>query len=243
MYFCFLDGGISLKLYKTLLFDLDDTLLDFGATEEEALHKLFTEQNMTLTPQIKAHYKKLNDRLWKAFELGEIEREQLVNTRFSILFKEYGLQVDGAALERKYREFLNEGHHLIDGAFELVKKLAEHPFDLYIVTNGDSFTQKKRLADSKLLPYFQDVFISDEVGFQKPKKEFFDHVFGRIAPFEKEQTLIIGDSLTSDITGGNGVGIDTCWINPNSKENHTEIVPTYEIQHIMELPKILKITL
>lgn len=227
--------------YKTLLFDLDDTLLDFGATEDEALQKLFAQQKISLTPQIKAHYKEFNDSLWKAFELGKIKREELVNTRFSKFFLGCGLQVDGVALEKRYREFLNEGHHLMDGALDVVKNLTERQVDLYIVTNGDIVTQKKRLEDSKLFPYFQGVFISDEVGFQKPKKEFFDYVFAQIKHFHQEQTLIIGDSLTSDITGGHQAGIDTCWVNPNGKVNDTGIIPTYEIKTIREIPKIVNV--
>lgn len=231
-----------MKKYKTLLFDLDDTLLDFCATEDAALRQLFDDQKMTLTPEIKAHYKKMNEGLWKSYERGDIDREELLNTRFSNLFKEYGVEVDGVLLEAKYRSFLKEGHHLIEGAIELVSTLHKD-FELYIVTNGDSTTQSKRLKDSGLAPFFKNVFVSEDAGFQKPKKEFFDFAFKQIENFEKEKSIIIGDSLTADITGGHDVGMDTCWINTREKINDTNIVPTYEIRHLNELYRILGVNL
>ncbi|SOC13260.1 2-haloacid dehalogenase [Ureibacillus xyleni] len=229
-----------MKRYKTLLFDLDDTLLDFGATEDAALQKLFSEQEIELTPEIRAYYKDLNDRLWKAFEVGDMEREEVVNSRFSLLFEHYGLNVDGVALEKRYRTFLAEGHHLIEGALELVQDIYEQ-FDLYVVTNGESNTQYKRLKDSGLERYFKKVFISEEVGHQKPRKEFFDYVFSNIEELNTKSTLIIGDSLSADITGGHNAGIDTCWINIRGKENNTTIIPTYEIKKLDELYEVLNI--
>lgn len=235
-------GEYLLKKYKTLLFDLDDTLLDFGATEDAALRQLFDDQKMTLTLEIKAHYKKINEGLWKSFERGEIDREELLNTRFSNFFKEYGIDVDGALLEAKYRTFLKEGHHLMEGAMELISTLHKN-FELYIVTNGDSTTQFQRLKDSGLAPFFKDVFVSEDAGFQKPTKEFFDFAFKQIENFEKEKSIIIGDSLTADITGGYNVGMDTCWINVSEKTNDTNIIPTYEIKHLNELYQILDVEL
>lgn len=229
-----------MKHYQTLLFDVDDTLLDFGATEDAALNKLFKDQQLTLTPEIKEQYKILNSRLWKAYEDGEMERDEVVNTRFSTLFEQYGLQVDGVALENNYRKYLSEGHQLIEGAMELVKQLSQQ-FDLYIVTNGESQTQYKRLNDCGLYPYFKNIFVSEDTGFQKPMKEFFDHVFEKIESFDLESTLIIGDSLSADITGGLRVGIDTCWVNLRAKENHTDIIPTYEIHKLNELYAILNV--
>lgn len=131
----------------------------------------------------------------------EMDRDQVVNTRFSLLFKEYGLEADGVLLEKKYRSFLEEGHQLIDGAFELIKSLRDQ-YDLYIVTNGVSKTQYKRLQASGLYPMFKGIFVSEDTGFQKPMKEYFDYVFERIPHFSVDQGLIIGDSLTADIEGG-----------------------------------------
>jgi len=231
-------GEVILKTYKTLLFDVDDTLLDFEATEKTALRLLFADQQMPFTPELEAQYKRINQGLWKAFEEGKIERDEVVNTRFSRLFRENGLEVDGALLEKRYRGFLDEGHQLIEGAYELIMAL-QHHFDLYIVTNGVSRTQDKRLRDAGLHPFFIDIFVSEDTGYQKPMKEYFDFVFARIPGFSADQALIIGDSLSSDIKGGQQTSLDTCWFNPGRKSNETGVLPTYEIHRLDELYHIL----
>nr|WP_106780686.1 YjjG family noncanonical pyrimidine nucleotidase [Lysinibacillus timonensis] len=227
-----------MKEYQTLLFDLDDTLLDFGQAENQALEKLFIELQIPLTEDMKETYKMFNAGLWRAHEEGKIGREELVNTRFAIFFEHYGKKVDGIEYERKYRSFLDEGHQLIDGALELIQTIYQK-YNLYIVTNGVVTTQERRLKDSRLAPYFRHVFVSEEVGYQKPKKEFFDYVFQHLGNVNLDKTLIIGDSLTSDIRGGKQAGIDTCWFNPHLKENQTGITPTYEIAKLEGLLTIL----
>ena len=229
-----------LKPYQTLFFDVDDTLLDFRAAEHAALRSLFEEQQIPLTADIEADYKRINQGLWKSFEEGKADRDEVVNTRFSLLFKEYGQEVDGSLLERQYRSYLEEGHQLVSGALELITDLQQH-YDLYIVTNGVSKTQDKRLRHSGLHPLFQGVFVSEDTGFQKPMKEYFDHVFARIPDFSAEQGLIIGDSLRADIKGGQLAGLDTCWFNPEGKPNDTGIVPTYQIRRLDELYRILHV--
>lgn len=230
---------MKMKKYQTLLFDVDDTLLDFGAAEENALRLLFEEQKIPLTIEIKKHYKNLNQAMWQEFEKGNLERDELVNTRFSQLFKFLGQDVDGFLLEKSYRRFLEEGHELIDGAQSLIQTLKKD-YDLYIVTNGVSKTQDKRLRDSGLHASFKDIFVSEDTGYQKPMKEYFDYVFARIPNFNREKTLIIGDTLGSDILGGQKVGMDTCWFNPTKKSNTSEIRATYQIAKLSELYLILE---
>ena len=229
-----------MKKYRTLLFDVDDTLLDFGEAERLALRLLFEDQEIPLTSELEAHYKRINHGLWRSFEEGKLDRDEVVNTRFSILFKEYGQEVDGSLLENKYRSYLEEGHQLLHGAFELITDL-QHQYDLYIVTNGVSKTQDRRLRDSGLHPLFKDIFVSEDTGFQKPMKEYFDYVFARIPNLTVNKGLIIGDSLSADIKGGQLAGLDTCWFNPDMLPNNTGIVPTYEIQHLDELYVILNV--
>lgn len=227
-----------MKKYQTLLFDVDDTLLDFRAAEKLALRLLFEEQKIPLTSEIEARYRVINQGLWRAFEEGKIERDEVLNTRHSILLKEYGYEVDGAVLEKKYRSYLDEGHQFVHGALELITNLQDK-YDLYIVTNGVSKTQDKRLRNSGLYPLFKGIFVSEDTGFQKPMREYFDYVFTRIPNFSVEQGLIIGDSINSDIKGGQLAGLDTCWFNPENKPNETKIVPTYQIQKLDELYQIL----
>lgn len=229
-----------MKTYKTLFFDVDDTLLDFGAAEKEALRMLFEEQGSPLTDEIEARYRHINQGLWRAFEEGKLDRDEVVNTRFSLLFKEYGQEVDGTLLERKYRSYLEEGHQLVAGALEVISDLQAR-YELYIVTNGVSKTQDKRLRKAGLHPLFKGIFVSEDTGYQKPMKEFFDHVFARVPGLDVEQALIIGDSLTADIKGGQLAGLDTCWYNPDGKANETDIVPTYEIKTLGDLYRIVNV--
>ncbi|HHK5535174.1 TPA: YjjG family noncanonical pyrimidine nucleotidase [Bacillus mobilis] len=228
-----------MKKYKTLLFDVDDTLLDFQKAEKVALRMLFEERGINLTREVEAQYKKINKRLWEAFEGGEINRDEVLNTRFSILLKEYGEEVDGILFENNYRSYLEEGNQLMQGAFEFISQI-QSEYDLYIVTNGISQTQDKRLRNAGLHALFQGIFVSEDTGFQKPMKEYFDYVFERIPNFSPEKGLIIGDSLSADIKGGYAAGIDTCWFNREKKSNDSEVVPTYEVQNFEELYALLK---
>jgi 2-haloacid dehalogenase len=224
--------------YKFLLFDVDDTLLDFGKTEKLALQRLFTEQNIQLTSEIENYYKKMNKNMWHNFEKGEITRDELLFTRFSKLFKAFGKTVDGIAMEKSYRRFLGEAHPLIPGARRALEKLKSH-FDLYVVTNGVADTQRKRLADAALTPLFKVIFVSEDTGYHKPDQRFFDYVARHIPNFNAENALIIGDSLISDMYGGNRAGMDTCWFNPNHLNNPLDLKPTYEINDLNQLAPIV----
>lgn len=223
--------------FKTLLFDVDDTLLDFAATEKAALIKLFAHEHVRLTPAIEERYLTINQQLWRRFEQGELSQREVITGRFQRLFEELGIDRDGAACDNRYREYLAEGHYLIEGAQALIEKLHQQ-IDLYVVTNGVSSTQYRRLNESGLMPYFKAVFVSEDTGFQKPMSGFFDYVFERIPEFKKTDTLIIGDSLTSDIKGGNLAGIATCWFNPTNKSNVGDR-PTFEITHLDEVAALV----
>jgi len=229
-----------MKAYKALFFDVDDTLLDFRAAEREALRQLFEDEQIELTPEMVQQYKNINQQLWREFEEGNRSRDDVVNTRFAEFFKVYGKEVDGVLLENKYRNYLQEGHQLMDGALDLITELKDY-YDLYIVTNGDSATQDKRLRAAGLYPFFKQIFVSEDTGYQKPMKEFFDYVFDRIPNLSPEQGLIIGDSLNADIKGGNLYGLDTCWFNPEKNANNTGILPTYEINSLNKLYTITSV--
>ncbi|MDE1548618.1 YjjG family noncanonical pyrimidine nucleotidase [Jeotgalibaca caeni] len=224
--------------YKTLLFDIDDTLLDFKAAETHAISHLLEEMGIAITEERIAQYAAINQVLWEQFEKGLIQREVLLGKRFEDFFALYGKKVDGQEMDRTFRARLEEGNYLMEGSLELLESLKQ-THDLYAVTNGVSKTQQRRMADSGLRPYFKKVFVSEDTGYQKPMPEYFDYVFARIASFQKEETLIIGDSLTSDITGGVLAGIDSCWFNPLKKPNPLSIQPTYEIEQLADLPALL----
>ncbi|KOP78489.1 HAD family hydrolase [Lysinibacillus sp. FJAT-14745] len=224
--------------YETLLFDVDDTLLDFDLAENAALDRLFKQENIAATPAMIARYKEINESMWRAFERGEVSKDVLHNTRFSIALKEFGLEIDGEYFEAIFQKHLKEAHHYVDGAYEVIEQLADN-YDLYVVSNGKTITQNKRLEDANLAQFFKEIFISEQTGYQKPMPAFFDYVFERIDNINKDKTLIIGDSLTSDVKGGLQAGIDTCWFNIRNIENTSDIQPHFEIKKLHELHVLL----
>jgi 2-haloacid dehalogenase len=222
--------------YKTLLFDVDDTLLDFQASEHKALAKIFNDAGVVFTPALKAQYQTYNHQLWQNFEAGKVSRDEIINGRFGDFFHALGKPVDSLTFATKYRQYLNEGHDLLGDSREIVASLAK-THDLYVVTNGVAETQYQRLHDSGLMPFFKDIFVSEDTGYHKPEKEFFEIVFAKIPEIDLAQTVIIGDSLTSDIQGGINAGIDTVWLKHGDLAS--TITPTYEIHDLSELDPIV----
>lgn len=223
---------------KFLLFDADRTLLDFALSEKKALAKTFAEYDLPFTDAVYQWHLVNNAKLWQDYEKGIIDRKTVLYTRFVRLFAHFGYKGDGAAFEDSYRHNLDHACEVFPEAPEVVQTLSK-THALYIVTNGVASTQEIRIADSGLKPYFKDIFISEHLGSQKPRKAFFDQCFARIPDFDPSLALIIGDSLTSDIKGGNNAGIETCWFNPAGEENHTDAKVDYEIRSLKELYGLL----
>lgn len=227
-----------MKKYKYLLFDVDGTLLDFNKAEEQALINTFQKYNIVLTEQMNQRYEQINKQLWKDFENGLIDKKTIVYTRFVQLFQEFGIDEDGIAFEDDYQDALGEGYFLLPHARDILEKLYQK-YPLYVVTNGVSKTQYSRLKGTRIDQYFQDIFVSEDIGYQKPTREYFDYCFKKMKNIDLDQTLIIGDSLSSDIQGGINVGIDTCWYNPHSIEEPQDMNITYIIHDLRELLDLL----
>ena len=223
--------------YKILLFDLDDTLLDFEANETNSLNKLFQLNGYTFSDELFRIYDSVNKRLWADYETGDLKLAEVLNTRFSKTMNQLGEAVDGIEWEKQYRELLGNGHEFMDGALELCQSLSKS-HRLFIVTNGVTKTQIKRLRLSGLDKFFEDVFTSEVIGYQKPSKGFFNYIKDNIKDFRAEDSLIIGDSLNTDIKGGIMAGIDTCWLNTKAKKHSPEIQSTYTITRLEELYSI-----
>ncbi len=227
--------------YKTILFDADMTLFDFKAAESIALEQTLLSHNYPCTPEIHALYSEINDSLWKAFERGEISREALTVERFTRLFRELGIDGDAPAFDKEYRYNLGSQPLLLDGAEELCRTLAKD-YRLYIITNGVTETQKRRFAASSIQDCFLGIFVSEETGSQKPHRAYFDYVSRNIPHWDPESTLVVGDSLTSDIQGAIHYGLDSCWYNPEKLPYTLSKPCTMVIHELKELAEILKVS-
>lgn len=221
-----------------VLFDLDDTLLDFHKAERIAIAKTFKELGIEPTEEVIQLYSKINARQWKRLETGEISREQVLVGRFEILFKELGLDLPSRQAKTLYENYLSQGHYFMPGAEELLKKL-QGSYRLFICSNGTAVVQEGRLKSAGISPYFEEIFISEEIGCNKPSPEFFRRCFERIKDFDPERCIIIGDSLSSDILGGINAGIKTCWFNPEHAGRGENIVPDYELGKLEQVPDLL----
>ena len=226
-------------IYKFLLFDLDHTLLDFDAAEDVALSHLLKEEGVEDIQAYKDYYVPMNKTLWKDLELKKITKQELVNTRFAKLFAHFGIEKDGAYLAERYQFFLSKQGQIFPGVEDLLKKLIHQGFELYAATNGITFIQTGRLEQSGIAPYFKEIFISEQLHTQKPDAAFYEKIGSRIPNFDKNQTLMIGDSLSADIQGGNNAGIDTIWYNPHHLENKSLAQPTYEVDSYQALLELL----
>ena len=224
--------------FDAILLDLDDTILDFGKAEAAAISKTFVDLGIEPTEALLRRYSEINLSQWEAMERGELTRERVLLRRFELLFEELGFETDIQACEDRYRAYLGVGHYFIEGAEELLAYLAPK-YRLYIASNGVAETQYSRLKSAAIGHYFDEIFISETTGFHKPEKGYFDYCFARIPNFDPSRTLMIGDSLTGDILGGNNAGIHTCWFNPKHKPRRADIVPTYEVHSLSELKNFL----
>lgn len=225
-----------MRKYKTLLFDSDDTLLDFKKAEAKALCAAMEFCGLTFTEKLCKIYSEANKVYWKAFEKGEIEKKEIYVGRFELFLKNIRINYPASKLASQYEEFLKKQYDMIEGA-ELTCTALQGEYDMYIVSNGNINVQLSRLEGSGLRPFFKDVFVSEKVGYQKPKKEFFNYVFSSIGIKDKSEVLIIGDSISSDINGGINAGIDTCLF--LREPNNTGVTPTYTVKNHKELRELL----
>lgn len=229
---------MSLK-YEWLLFDADDTLLDFGLGERRAITATLEAAGLPADSEVIETYSRINDALWKALERGELTKSRLKSLRFEQLCEHYGFDLDGAALAESYIEYLKKQTALMDGAEEVCRALYGS-YKMYIITNGIEAVQRARIGGCAIRDYFERIFISDAFGVAKPKKGFFDAVAANIEGFDRSRALIIGDSLTSDIKGGTEYGIDTCWLAPSGMKAPSDMNITYIIEDIRDILKILE---
>lgn len=229
--------GTTMK-YQTILFDADGTLLDFKRSEYEALSDVLKTFGIPETEENHKLYSAANAEQWRLLEKGLVTKPQLRINRFVNFLNQIGVSASPSDMADCYTEALSKKSYLLDGAFSLCRDLSRS-HDLYIITNGFRYIQEGRFKPSAIAPFFKGVFISENIGAEKPSSVFFDYVKAHIPQFCIEKALVVGDSLSSDIEGGLRAGIDVCWYNPEGKPLPANMGIHYTISALSELPKIL----
>lgn len=224
--------------YNTVLFDADGTLLDFARSEREALVDALALNGIAADGDMIRAYSEINDSLWKMLERGEIERRVLIYHRFELLCERYSIVADAKKIASDYMKIIATKGYLLDGARELLEALSGR-VRMYIITNGAATVQRGRYEKTGIEKYFDGIFISELVGVNKPDVRFFEKVADTIKDFDANTTIVVGDSLSSDIKGGNGFGLDTCWYNAAGTPASADIIPTYVAYSFDEVCKII----
>ena len=223
--------------YSRLLLDADDTVFDFKKCEKEALMSVCADEGFILSDDDVRIYSEINESMWKMLERGEIGKEELKRRRFAEFARVKGYGFDPEKVAVNYEEKLSYTGYLLPGAEEACRRLSGR-YSLYFITNGLKSVQERRLGSSPVMKYFAKAYISGEIGFNKPSAKFFDAVAADIPGFGRHDTLVVGDSLTSDIRGGAGDGMDTCWINPSGSPVPDGV--TYSVRSLAGLPGLLE---
>ena len=229
-----------MKRFGTILWDVDGTLLDFAAAEEAAIRSLFADFGLgPCTDAMLARYSEINKKYWLALERGEMTKPEILVRRFEDFFAAEGISGPSASeFNAAYQRRLGDTIVYRDGSDKLVASL-RGKVRQYAVSNGTVAAQTRKLARSGFDKLMDGIFLSEQIGYEKPAKEFFDAVFREIGEERRSGSIIVGDSLTSDIEGANRAGIKSCWYNPRGAENGTNAKPDYEIRNLNEIEKIL----
>ena len=226
-------------MFEYLFLDLDDTILDFQKAEALALSKTLESFGLNPTEEVLRRYNKINKAHWEALERKELTRDQVLLGRFQGLFSEFSVDADPEKVARAYERNLSIGHWFLPGAEEAVEHLSKK-YKLYLASNGTASVQKGRMTSANLYRFFEKVFVSQEIGANKPSTEYFERCFSQIPGFDKRKAIIVGDSLTSDILGGQNAGIATCWVNPHHTARRPDIRVDYEIEALSQLEELLE---
>lgn len=224
--------------YTWLLLDADGTLFDYDRSEATALERTFADVGQAIDGRTVGIYRSINSSLWRNFEMGRVTPDEIKVQRFEHLFQAIGIAGDPAEFSRAYLRHLAEAADLLDGA-EAALQALHGRVGLALITNGLQAVQRSRLMRSGIVSYLEAIIISEEVGFSKPHPGIFDIAFRRMNQPAKAEVLMVGDSPSSDILGGNRYGIDTCWFNPTQRPRPDGMVVDYEISRLEALLEIV----
>lgn len=226
--------------YQQIIFDVDDTIIDFAATEDFALHKLFNNHNWPLTPEIQRQYHAYNQGLWRRLEQDEITYEDLSKMTFHNFVKDqFDIEVDGQKTMDEYRSYFGETHQLLPGVEDTLKFAQKKGYKLAVLSNGEKFMQNHRLELAGVKKYFDLIVTSEEAHYSKPNAHTFDYFFSRteIGPSE---TIFFGDGLQSDILGADKYGFDSIWYNHRHRKNNLNLHPEFEVETYPEFVKLMQ---
>lgn len=226
--------------YETILWDLDQTLLDFDRSMDYAIRAVFEQYALYIDEKTVARYEVINRDHWNRLERGEISKEEVKVGRFRVLFEELGIQsVKPEEIATSYQDALGSIYYYIDGAVEVVIKLRELGYHQYVVTNGVNTTQINKMKLSGFDKLMDGVFVSELMGYPKPMKGYFDACFATLPEGTREKSILVGDSLTSDMQGANNAGIASCWFNPKARAKDIAVEIDYEIRSLEEVLSIV----
>ncbi len=227
-------------MIKTVLWDVDATLLNFEASEEISIQKLFAKYGVEMDEERLAIYQKINRGYWLGLEEGRYDRHTVLTKRFDDFFDVLGLpHQDTDAMNDFYQLALGTYVVKNKGAKETLEAIGALGLPQYVVSNGSTIAQENKLENSHFDRYMKDVFISEKIGYEKPDPRFFKAVAESIH-YDPKKTVIIGDSLTSDMTGGVNAGLKTIWYNPKHLENALHLPIDHTIEDLTEVIEIVK---
>lgn len=230
-------------MIEYILWDIDNTLLSFDLAEKAAMTSGFSKFNLAIDDDKAIDvYKVINDKYWRMLESGKMTREQILGGRFKEFFDSYHISYDDELINDfnlYYQEELGKQVFFNDSAMETLKTLKKQ-YKQYAVTNGTKLAQEAKVINSGLDKIFDGVFISEDLGYDKPNKKFFNIVFETVGSYNPNEYIVIGDSLTSDMQGANNAGIRNIWYNPKDKENNLGVKVDYEIHSLEKVPLIIE---
>lgn len=225
--------------HRHFLLDLDDTLLDFKASERQSFDRTLALLGLEAeTAAIFPHYQRENLALWSAFEQGHVDKDWLKVERFRRAFAHGEVDADPHKASTHYLDLLPETVVLVDGAERLCERLAGIG-EIGIITNGIEAVQTRRIANAGLDQWLSFVATSETCGHAKPDVRFFEYSAKKFRSFAKPEAIIVGDRLDADIAGAERFGIDSCWFNPLKVERGGDFVPTYEVAHLDDIEGVL----
>ncbi len=223
---------------KIILIDLDNTIIDFNECARHSIMGIFEDLGFHYDENVFETFITENVKIWKRLERGEIDKPYLRANRWNIILGKLGIEYDGTIIEERFENGVAKGAYPVEYAYELLEYLYSK-YDLYVVSNGFRFVQESRVKIGKFDKYFKELFLSEDIGIQKPDTRFFDYCYEKIDCPPKEELILIGDSLSADIQGGINFDIETIWFNKNNEPQNDTIKPTYTVNHLKEIENIL----